>query len=325
MRRSNRGSNSATLATAAPLGDTQVPAPPAPPPADAPRNQTLPLAEPPDVESPPPLADTPAEPIDTLMDMPAGITTLPDLTPIGKPHKSGAHKSAGLTGAPLPGVKAKRRKRKQTPPWVVMLGLVGVIAAAGIVALVLRQPADAPGGKESQKVAEQPEPEEKPVELVADRAAEPPAKREDDASSDDAMFEDDEHADAPKTSVSTKGPAAPRGRSNSAGLFEAIEADGTAAAVQKLIAAGADVGAKNKDGRTVLRLAVIKGRADLVKALLAAKANPNAADALGETPLMSAAKAGNAPIVKLLLEAGANPNVQTSAPLAPIKSADTGR
>ena len=114
-----------------------------------------------------------------------------------------------------------------------------------------------------------------------------------------------------------RSPVGPRGRSNATGLFEAIDEDANVAAVKKLIAAGADVSAKNKDGRTVLRMAVIKGRADLVKALLAAKANPNVADALGETPLMSAAKAGNEEIVKLLLGAGANPNVQTSAPLAP--------
>ena len=84
------------------------------------RSPTCPTASRRQAKLPPldaPVADTPTEPLDTLMDMPVGITTLPDPTPIGKGHKSGSHKSGGHKSA------AKKWRRQ--------IDSVGRSAAAG--------------------------------------------------------------------------------------------------------------------------------------------------------------------------------------------------
>jgi curved DNA-binding protein CbpA len=337
-RRTKRAAKTGAIATAKPLADTPPPELPAPPVPVVNRVPPPPATDTP-VEPPQPLADTLSDGLDTVAEMPTGITTLPEQAPRirsrrssgsksggnkSSANKSGAHQSAALAGVPLPGVKSKRHKRSQASPKVVMLILGGVLLAVGIVWAVFMKGGPEPEpAKETPKIAEAPAADEKPAPAVAAKRTEPDETPDEVADAEDAMFEDDDKPAKPVGATDepepTKGPAVPRSRANTAGLIEAVEGDGAAATVQKLIAAGADVSAKNKDGRTALRIAVIKGRVDLVKALLAAKANPNTADALGETPLMSAAKSGNEPIVKMLLEAGANPNVATALPLAPTK------
>jgi ankyrin repeat protein len=78
--------------------------------------------------------------------------------------------------------------------------------------------------------------------------------------------------------------------------------------VDALIAAGADVKAKNKlDATTPLIAAAREGHADSVSHLIAAKAPLNSkTDPDGFTALMEAAKAGHADVVKLLVAAGAD-------------------
>jgi hypothetical protein len=84
--------------------------------------------------------------------------------------------------------------------------------------------------------------------------------------------------------------------------------------VEELVAAGADVNAHDNGGNTPLLLAVLPLKSDdqilIIRELLAAHANVNAQDVGGETPLMAAAAWGNIQVVKLLLAAGADPNIR---------------
>ena len=73
-----------------------------------------------------------------------------------------------------------------------------------------------------------------------------------------------------------------------------------------LIAAGANVDARNELGVTPLSLAALNAGADMAAALVAAGADPNAARLSGETVLMTAARTGSAKLVRALLAAGAD-------------------
>ena len=73
----------------------------------------------------------------------------------------------------------------------------------------------------------------------------------------------------------------------SAALIQAVSTDNTNG-VKTLIAAGADVNAKTKDGAPVLMVAVMKNNVDCVKALVAAGADVNATVKDGVTNLMLA-------------------------------------
>lgn len=76
-------------------------------------------------------------------------------------------------------------------------------------------------------------------------------------------------------------------------------------AVEALVAAGAEVDARNAGAATPLLYGA--GDADIVRTLLAKGADPNAVSALLHTPLMvAAAQPGGAEAVRLLLAAGAN-------------------
>jgi ankyrin repeat protein len=80
------------------------------------------------------------------------------------------------------------------------------------------------------------------------------------------------------------------------------------AAVEVLIAHGADVNAKGKEGRRPLHEAVSGGpekiRSKIVKALLAAGANCNAIDDFRYTPLHQAATLASLDTIQLLIDAG---------------------
>ena len=68
---------------------------------------------------------------------------------------------------------------------------------------------------------------------------------------------------------------------------------------------GADVNAKDPDGRTALYWASRNGHTDCVKLLIEAKADVNAKDSDGRTALYWASCKGHTDCVKLLKEAGA--------------------
>jgi uncharacterized protein len=88
------------------------------------------------------------------------------------------------------------------------------------------------------------------------------------------------------------------------GLLDAAGA-GDLARVKSLIAAKADVNAKDEYGLTALILASMRGRVDVVRALLAAKADVNTKSNTGGTALMAASMGGHVKVMKLLRQAGA--------------------
>jgi ankyrin repeat protein len=77
----------------------------------------------------------------------------------------------------------------------------------------------------------------------------------------------------------------------------AAAAAGQAAEVARLIAAGADIEARDSQGRTALLLAVAGNHVAMAKALLAAGASPNAQAANRDTPWLLAGASGRTEIV----------------------------
>lgn len=92
-----------------------------------------------------------------------------------------------------------------------------------------------------------------------------------------------------------------------ADLIEAVRGRDHAA-VATLLAAGADVDARQPDGATALHWAAHHDDLETVQRLLAAGADARAANDYGATPVWLAATNGNAAIVAALLDAGADPN-----------------
>jgi ankyrin repeat protein len=80
---------------------------------------------------------------------------------------------------------------------------------------------------------------------------------------------------------------------------------GDAAEAKRLIAAGADVNAKNNYGINAMLLAADIASTELIELLLKAGADANSANPDGETALHLVARAGNIEAAKLLLKAGA--------------------
>lgn len=77
--------------------------------------------------------------------------------------------------------------------------------------------------------------------------------------------------------------------------------------VQALLAEGASVNSRDRNGDTPLNMAAAKGNAELVQVLLKAAADVNLANLSGVTPLMGAAFSAKPEIFKALLAAGAKP------------------
>ncbi|MET1754461.1 ankyrin repeat domain-containing protein [Novosphingobium sp. RD2P27] len=78
--------------------------------------------------------------------------------------------------------------------------------------------------------------------------------------------------------------------------------------LQYLAAHGANVNARDGQGRTPLQLATNLGWRDGVAVLLAGKANTEVANDAGETPLIAAVHRRDLELAKLLLRAGADPD-----------------
>ena len=79
----------------------------------------------------------------------------------------------------------------------------------------------------------------------------------------------------------------------------------TAADMQAMIDAGADVNAKNKYGLTPLHWVVVAGNAEMISVLIKAGANVHAKNKYGLTPLHSAVKFRNAEVIPVLIKANA--------------------
>ena len=78
--------------------------------------------------------------------------------------------------------------------------------------------------------------------------------------------------------------------------------------VERLLAAGAAVNARNDYGASALGEAAAIGSTRVIELLLANGADPNGANPEGETALMLVARTGNVEAARLLLEAGADVN-----------------
>lgn len=104
----------------------------------------------------------------------------------------------------------------------------------------------------------------------------------------------------------TMGTAAVAGDKADDQLLNAAEADDMQA-VEKALDNGADVSARNDDGRTALILAARNASPEVVQALIEAGADVNAGTtASKKTAVMGAARKGHTEIVRILTEAGAD-------------------
>ena len=90
--------------------------------------------------------------------------------------------------------------------------------------------------------------------------------------------------------------------------------------VERLLAAGSRVSARDRSGQTAMHFAAqgLDESPRIVAALIAAGAAVDASDADGETPLMLAARGPSVPKLKLLLGNGANPNATNHHGYTPL-------
>ena len=94
-----------------------------------------------------------------------------------------------------------------------------------------------------------------------------------------------------------------------------------AAAVERLLQGGADVGQRQPDGATALHWAAFRDDQRVAGLLLEAGADVNAANELGATPLWLAAENGSAPMIERLIAAGADPNAELPEGETPVMTA----
>ena len=91
--------------------------------------------------------------------------------------------------------------------------------------------------------------------------------------------------------------------------------------VKKLISEGANIDAKDKQGRTPLHNAAANGRMEVAELLIEKGANVNALHNSGGTPLHVAVNGGHKEIVELLITKGADINVKNRAGSTPLNNA----
>jgi uncharacterized protein len=97
------------------------------------------------------------------------------------------------------------------------------------------------------------------------------------------------------------------------------------AAVQGLLAAGANPNAAGPDSSSALEYALRAGDPDIVTALLRGRANPNQRLSGKGLPLISAVTLGSPTLVGLLLRAGADPNLASAKGTSALDQAHSSR
>lgn len=100
--------------------------------------------------------------------------------------------------------------------------------------------------------------------------------------------------------------------------------DGKLKVVKSLVAKGAPINSRDRNGSTALNLAAENGHADVVLFLLDKGADPDAANNDGYTPLMWAAIHEDADMVETLIEHGADVNYASDEGLSALMIADFG-
>ncbi|MEW6358817.1 MAG: ankyrin repeat domain-containing protein [Planctomycetota bacterium] len=91
--------------------------------------------------------------------------------------------------------------------------------------------------------------------------------------------------------------------------------------VERLLAGGADVNAKNEQDSTPLDMAALKGHKSIVDILLQHGANPDTKDKIGSTPLHWAAFQGHIDVVELLATHSKNVNARNADGKTPLEIA----
>jgi ankyrin repeat protein len=97
----------------------------------------------------------------------------------------------------------------------------------------------------------------------------------------------------------------PPGRAGATPLMSVGHRDESVAIARRLIAAGANVDARDDDGRTALIDAAAAGNVPLARLLIEAGAEPGAVDRRGQSALTEAEKNGDAELVQLITAAAA--------------------
>ena len=99
--------------------------------------------------------------------------------------------------------------------------------------------------------------------------------------------------------------------------------DGNIEAVKQHLAAGTNVNAKSRNGKTPLLLAAYRDHKEIVELLIAKGADVNVKDKVGWTPLHSAVGQGHKEIAELLIAKGADMEAKDVGGLTPLHFSET--